>query len=96
MNLIHGDQHTLDKKDPMNYACNAQIYLRCEKKYSSEENLNGSNEEDLSSLLFCNYEFCILGNFSKMCSSIHLANLQVKIADWLRQNKERIEEKAIF
>ncbi len=38
---------------------------------------------------------CVMGSIVKICSFILLLDLQRQIADWLRQNKEKFEEKDI-
>ncbi len=94
--LFEGDKRTLDKTSYVLYACNAQIYFGIGKKLSSEKNLLKSEKEVLSASVFRNDDQqCIIGSFVKMCSSILLPDLQVKMDDWLVQNKYRKEEKAI-
>ncbi len=93
--LFQGDQPTLDKTHYVLYACNAQIYFRIGKKFSSTKNLLKHDQEKLSYSFSCNNDQqCIIGSFDKMCFAILLPNLQVKIDDWFAQ-KYRLEEKAI-
>ncbi len=68
----------------MLYTCSAQIYF----------DFDQIGRYFIMTLL--NYDqMCIIGSFVTICSSIHLPKVQVNIADWLRQNKERVEEKAM-